>query len=349
MGNGLRFQWPRFVKKTGFGVAIGVNLGYGIGQDTAKLDQIAALGVTWVRLALAWDWIEPQQGVYDWDPFLATVDAFNSRGISVLLVTGSVMNPPYADPPNSDPGAGRHVPRTPSELAAYGNFYGLAAKMLGTRSVMYEIANELDWSGYTGTEYTALLKATTPLIRSQYSGSGRPCTIIGLGMVMDHMGYVKDCLAAGAFDYLDGCAVHPYGYGQPGQSPSFSFPPLSQLPSDYSALRTLLAGYPKVDIYATECGYSTEGDRNWDAFNPADQAQALVNLLSTNRACNIPLTIWYEFSDDANVPNVHERGFGVVDSNFVPKPSYAAMQSYLITRWWPFWPRPNIQIERSEV
>ncbi len=330
------FPWVNQPKPE-FGVAIGVNLGYSLANDQAKVEQIAALGVTWVRMVIAWDWIEPQRGAYDWAGFLGAVDAFNNSGLSVLLVTARTMNPVYNDPSYPDPPdlGGLHVPVTQTEINDYANFHALAAKMLGNRSVMYELCNESYWIGYTGTQYAALMKATAPPIRANYSGSNRKCTILGTGIVMDHMQFVQDCIDAGAFDYLDGCAVHPYGYGQPGSA----FRPMSQLASDYATLRAMFAPrYPAMPIYATELGYSTSGDLNWDAFTPADQAKVLQQHLTIDRSAGIPLTIWYEYSDNAQAGATHEQGFGLVDSSYVPKPSYTALQRFLRPWQWPPWP-----------
>lgn len=324
--------------KTQFGVCVGVNLGYSLATDQAKIDQIAQLGVTWVRLVLAWDWIEPTRGAYDWAAFLGAVDAFNNAGLSVLLVTGHAMNPVYDDPsvPGLDWAGGIHLPVTQTEINDYATFHGLAAKTLGGRSVMYELSNESYWFGYTGAQYAALAKATAPAIRANYSGAHRPCTIIGTGIVMDHMQFVQDCLDAGAFDYLDGCAIHPYGYGQKGGG----LPPLSQLPADYDKLKAMLAQrLPPIPIYATELGYSTDGDPYVDKFTPADQAAMLVKHLTMDRDAGFPLAIWYEYSDDPSAAGKHEGGFGLVDSNYQPKPAYAAYQRFLRPRfpppWWP--------------
>lgn len=314
-----------------FGLEIGIPLGYNLANDPEMADQIAALGVTWVRLALAWDWIEPAKGVYNWAPFLGTVDALNARGISVLLITdpSNLVNPPYADP--SQP-QGPHAPIAPSEVAAYAAFFGFAAKTLGTRSVMYEIGNEPLWN-MTAAQYTVLAVAAAAEIRKNYAGK-RPCTIIGPGVTPDHADFIQNCVPLGLFDHLDGCSLHPYGYSQP------NWRPLSQLTKDYDAVRAMLAQYPNMPLYATECGYSTSGDLNLDAFTPDGQAKALVDLSKANRAYGIPLTIWYEYSDDSQNQNVHERGFGLVDDSFTPKPSYYALQKFLLGHG-PPWPNPK--------
>lgn len=337
--------WPQPKPEPEFGLEIGINLGYSLAGDPAKADQIAALGVTWVRLPLAWDWIEPSKGAYDWTPMLGTVDAFNSRGISVLLITdpSNLVNPPYADP--SQP-PGPHAPVSPSEVAAYANFFGLAAQMLGNRSVMYEIGNEPLWN-MTPAQYTTLAKAAAAQIRSNYSGKGRRCTIIGPGVTPDHADFIQKCVPEGLFDHLDGCSLHPYGYGQP------NWRPLKQLTADYDAVRAMLAAYPNMPIYATECGYSTVGDTSVDAFTLDGQSTAILNLCKVNRTYGIPLTIVYEYSDDASKaqlppPGNHEAGFGFVDQNFAPKPSYYAMQSFLRGRI-PFWPKKKRPSEGLQV
>lgn len=338
----MRDLWNRAWRiqpKTEFGLEIGVNLGYGFAADAAKIAQIAAVGVKWVRLPLAWDWIETSKGVYDWTPFLAAVDAFNGRHISVLLVTNNVMNPPYyADELVS---AGPHAPSTPGEIADYATFHGLAAKALGNRSVMYEIGNEVNWN-YTGplrgVAYTAVVQSTAAQIRGNYSGRGRPCTIIGPGVTPDHSDFIGDCATAGLFGYLDGCSVHPYGYGQP------NWRPLSQLPNDYDGIRAMLASYPNMPIYSSEWGYSTVGDTAMDSYTPSGQAQALLNMFAAERDAGVRLSIWYEFSDDGRkAAGDHEGGFGLVDQHFVPKPAYYAAQKFL-GGYSPLPPNPRTQV-----
>src|SRR5258707_15272401 len=94
-----------------FGAAILVCASLGVNvhlppNDT--LDLVQHLGVDWVRIDFNWIQAEPAQGMYDWAPFDAVIDAAHSRGLHVFASIGygpawaSVSHDRASDGPNND-------------------------------------------------------------------------------------------------------------------------------------------------------------------------------------------------------------------------------------------------------
>src|SRR5262245_2169587 len=96
-----------------------------------QAEMMAAAGVRWVRIDLAWSAAEPEVGRYDfrtWDRFL---DSFEPHGIRVLFIL-DYGNRLYED---------GMPPSTESGRAAFAAFAGAAARHV-RGSAAWEVGNE---------------------------------------------------------------------------------------------------------------------------------------------------------------------------------------------------------------
>jgi hypothetical protein len=91
-------------------------------------------------------------------------------------------------------------------------------------------------------------------------------------------------------------------------------------------------GKENIPIVSSEWGYSLVDW--WGNATPIDeqtQARFLVRMYLSNLSRGIPVSIWYDWSNDGNDPNEREHNFGMVRSNLEPKPAYTACKALATT------------------
>jgi len=119
---------------------------------------------------------------------------------------------------------------------------------------------------------------------------------------------------------IDGISVHFYRDSNPETVQSESVP--SQNPTyelvDY--LKNYFGGQ-NIPVISGEWGYSAQPG---SAITNQVQADYLQRMMLTNFSQHIPLSIWYEASDQ---PDFNDFYFGLLDVDGTPKPSFYAMKT----------------------
>ncbi|MGH9334456.1 MAG: cellulase family glycosylhydrolase, partial [Vicinamibacteria bacterium] len=260
---------------------------------------IAAAGIRWVRVDLAWSAAETEEGRYDfriWDRFL---DSFEPVGIRVLFIL-DYGNDLYEDgfPPSTERGR-----------SAFASFAGAAARHFRGRAA-WEIWNEPNvpqfWAGSPDpAAYVALAGAAAAEVRREDSGAW----ILGpsLGGDTFDLAYLEATFALGLLDIVDAVSVHPYGASHPEAAEGF-YDEVRRLMSRYAPGRT-------VPLVVSEWGYPVEG------LGAEGQADFLARALAVNRKARIPLTIWFNWQE----PITPWHSFGLLDVRGQPKPAYRAL------------------------
>jgi hypothetical protein len=266
-----------------------------------QAELMAAAGVRWVRIDLAWSAAEPEPGRYEfrtWDRFL---DSFEPLGIRTLFIL-DYGNRLYED---------GFPPSTESGRAAFAAFAGAAARHFRGRAA-WEIWNEPNlpqfWAGSPDpAAYVALARAAAAEIRRE----DRRAWILGpsLGGGTFDFKYLDATFALGLLDIVDAVSVHPYGAAYPEAAAAF-----------YDDVRRRIARHAPdrdIPVVVSEWGYAVEG------LGREEQAQYLLRALETNRRSGIPLTIWYNWQE----PITPWHSFGLLDVRGRPKPAYLALAS----------------------
>ena len=269
------------------------------GDAHKQAEMMAAAGVRWVRLDLAWSAAEPEVGRYDfrtWDRFL---DSFEPHGIRVLFIL-DYGNKLYEDglPPSTESGR-----------AAFAAFAGAAARHFRGRAA-WEIWNEPNlpqfWAGTPDpAAYVALARAAAAEIRRE----DRRAWILGpaLGGNTFDYAYLNATFDLGLLDIVDAVSVHPYGAAYPEAAAAF-----------YDEIRRRIALYAPdrdIPVVVSEWGYAVDG------LGTERQAEYLLRALNTNRRSGIPLTIWFNWQE----PITPWHSFGLLDVHGRPKPAYDAI------------------------
>ena len=269
------------------------------GDAHKQAEMMAAAGVRWVRLDLAWSAAEPEVGRYDFQTWDRFVDSFEPHGIRVLFIL-DYGNKLYEDglPPSTESGR-----------AAFAAFAGAAARHFRGRAA-WEIWNEPNlpqfWAGTPDpAAYVALARAAAAEIRRE----DRRAWILGpaLGGNTFDFAYLNATFNLGLLDIVDAVSVHPYGAAYPEAAAAF-----------YDEVRRRIALHAPdgdIPVVVSEWGYAVEG------LGTDGQAEYLLRALDTNRRSDIPLTIWYNWQE----PATPWHSFGLLDVRGRPKPAYDAI------------------------
>jgi len=280
------------------GEDVGVNIEF-YREAYQQSDAIAAAGIRWVRVDLAWSAAETAPGRFDFALWDRILEAFEPRGIRVLFIL-DYGNEIYD---------GGFPPATDEGRSAFASFAGAAARHFRGQA-SWEIWNEPNtprfWVGSPDpAAYVALARAAAGEIRREDPRAW----ILGpsLGGDTFDLPYLEATFALGLLEVVDAVSVHPYGASHPEAATAF-----------YDDIRGLMERYAPgrdVPLVVSEWGYRVEG------LTPEGQADYLLRALEVNRRAGIPLTIWFNWQE----PITPWHSFGLIDVHGQPKPAYRAL------------------------
>ena len=305
---------------------------YSDAQRAAALDAMAAAGVRWVRIDMAWRGFEEQgRGVISqWYVKRAdsVVDMARARGMKVLVTL--LDTPAWANG-----GQSKNVP--PTDVADYARFTNWMATRFAGRVQAWEVWNEpnLDdfWLGEDPVRYAQLVRAAYPAIKA-----GDPQALVVAGAIAQNddawLARMYDAGAGGHFDVL---ATHPY------QGPIDAEPELPDngkwwIMDHIGAVRNLMVarGDAGKQLWATEFGWSAHAntgfEASWDrGVSEATQADYLVRAVKWfgSKHPYVTNVFWYNERNKAT-GDIHEDNFGLLRHDLSPKPAYHALKNLLV-------------------
>jgi hypothetical protein len=256
-------------------------------QDLRSLlRHLQALNVGWVKVQVSWKLHQPHPDGYS-DEYFAELDALVSAAtandIAVLL---SVSKGPEWSRPTTE------MDGPPTDYTLYQVFMQRLAGRYRGRVAAYELWNEpnlqREWNGVplSAADLVALIRLGAAGVRAADPTaliiSAAPATTginDGLAAVDDRV-YLRQMLAAGVADVVDGIGVHPYGWANPPDSsaaaPDLSLPSHNNHPSfffrdtlfDYAAILNEFGLDPaNKPLWVTEFGWGSFA--GFDASPPA--------------------------------------------------------------------------------
>ena len=314
----------------------------------ARLDLIAATGVTTTRVDLFWKDIAPSRPddprdpgdpAYDWARADLILLGLAERGITPIV---SIFNPPdWATGGRYEP-VGAAVNTATPDPGDYADFMAaIATRYAGGGSSAggdplpevrhWELWNEPNLSGFLTPQfeggqpvsldaYAAMVKAAYPAIKDANPDA---VVIAGVGGPRGSTGET----GIGAIDWLRGLREREIpldAYSQhiyPAAAPTVA---TNALPSWSSVDRLLeeLDGFrPGLPLYITEAGYTTAETPFRDvAVTEEQQAEYLRQLfdLPQLRTDRVPVVVWFNLQDNPNWPA------GLLREDLSEKPSYQA-------------------------
>ncbi len=205
---------------------IGYGFGHGIAaflvdQDVPTLtDEIAALGVTWVKQEILWRDFEPVQGEIDFNTLDNIVNTLSDKNLSILLTVSAA--PAWARASTDENGP-------PDNFADYGTFVGALAARYAGKVQAYEIWNEpnlrREWNSsvhnISAASYIELLRAGYNAIKI-----ADPAAVVvsaglaptgyndGVNAISDRV-FLPALYVSGLADVSDAIGAHPLGWANP--------------------------------------------------------------------------------------------------------------------------------------
>jgi hypothetical protein len=313
--------------------AVGINL-HPLWWDwsalASELKTFRAAGVTWMRMDIGWDALEPTAGTYTaWyvDRIDQTLSMAAAQGIHVLAMVD--RTPAWANGGAS----GIAAPTDPND---YGNAIGWLAGHFAGRVGAWEIWNEPNDPAYlAGADpvvYTNLVKAAYSKIKA-----ADPTVPVAAGALeyvdVDWMSRAYAAGIAGNFDIL---SDHPYqgkADEPPSAVPDGTMYRLRQIPALYSLMAA--NGDGAKPIWFSEFGWSTHANTAstsvWDlGVSQATQAIDLVRTLEYVRTSFPYVTnvFWYNGRNRTDA-DVQTDNRGLLNADLSAKSALATLTGYL--------------------
>lgn len=218
------------------------------------LDELKALGVNDIRIAVPWVYIQPTGAdSYDWAKLDVIVDAAEERDMNILGVINGT--PAWAGFPLNG-----HT--DPDQFA---EFAGAVATRYEGRISAYEVWNEpngfIFYNPVSAAAYTEMLKAAYPAIKAADPEAEVIGGVLGAVVTVPFLtqspeSFVAEMYANGAQGSFDALSFHPYQYSLPfSLGADVANSPLLQV----SAIRDLMVanGDGDLKIWITEYGVPT--------------------------------------------------------------------------------------------
>lgn len=293
---------------------LGVNIHFTSPQP-GEMKMLAAGGFTWVRMDFDWNQIEYEKGKYRFTAYDTLMTALEEYGIRPIFILDYVHR--FYDNAQS--------PHTDEAIAAFAKFAAAAAKHFAGRGILWEMYNEPNitpfWRPTVNVhDYVRLATATGKAIREVAPREA----YIGPATSTFDWRFLEECFKGGLLELWDAVSVHPYR----------PMPPETVI-NDYARLRAMIRRYaPKrkqIPIISGEWGYSSA----LSGMDPDKQGKMLSRQWLTNIACDVPLSIWYDWHDDGPDPKEPEHHFGTTlhpthagrEPIYDPKPAYLAART----------------------
>ena len=285
--------------------AFGVNIHFSRAEP-GELESLKNGGNRLVRMDLAWQGVEREKGQYDfsgYDRLVADTERLNIRILFILDYAHRFYD-------------GGLSPHTDEGRLAFARFAAAAAKRYAGNGILWEIWNEPNIKQFwkpqpNAVDYCKLAHVTIDAIRE----ADPHAFIVGPASSTFPWGFFEVMGQQGLFKKLDAVSVHPYRQTNPETAEQ-----------DYARLRLLLHKYvpeKRLPILSGEWGYSTA----WRGMTEEKQAQYIVRQRLMNLACDVPLSIWYDWRDDGLDPKEPEHHFGMVYRDLKPKPAYTVART----------------------
>ena len=278
---------------------LGVNIHF-LANKSQDLNMIQVAGARFVRMDLAWNWVETTKGVYNFSGGDALYQACAARGIRVLFIL-DYGNSLYGTDPTQA-----------AWLQGFTNYAAAAATHYKGDNIIWEIYNEPNtafWpTGSHAGQYMALVNQVVPALRA----ADPSCTIVAPALSGFDYAFLTTCFQDGLLNLVDAVSVHPYGTATP-----------EAVVNSYTTVRNYITQYHPsgaVPVISSEWGYSQTG------ITAQLQGDYLARMFLVNLSQGIPFSNWYDWENDGTDPTNSEDNYGTVTATRVPKPAYHELQ-----------------------
>lgn len=288
-----------------------------------KLDRSATLmeeaGIHWVRMDFLWADLEPEQGHFDYDRYDRIVATFARHHVRILGILE--YNPLWREVSwNSAP--------DPKAFLVYVQH---VVHHFKDRVRYWEVWNEPDQKTYWDPQddlkaYSQLLRTAYPVIK-QEDPTAQVLAGAATGYIGQALGFIYKQAGRPSFDIVN---IHPF-VDHPAAANA-----LASLRSMYEEARAAMARFGDSDkpIWFTEIGSPGVGPNSpkgewWGGIPPTEDQQAEWLEIVYGNALQwkgVQKVFWAFFRETDHHFNNAVDTFGLVHTDFSPKPAYVVYQ-----------------------
>jgi hypothetical protein len=346
-------QTPRVTPAQPSGFSVGISMGETLSfvstsKLNATLDDIASLGVDWIRVDCSWNTIQPNDSSsFSWEAFDRIVESANERGIHVLPIL--TYTPRWARSPECVHTSKCH----PDNTEEFAEFARAAVQRYASKGIdAWEIWNEpnmgIFWAPHADPEqYTELLTHAHEAIKDMAPSAtvitGGLAPVESRGINMSALDFTERMYLEGAKEHFDALGYHPYTYPA---SPSIydKHNAWSQMDETPLSLRGIMKYNDdgEKNIWLTEYGAPTGGpgspahDADYGKWRVPShvtesyQAELLKSALEEARDLDFigPL-FWYSYQDLGTDEEDRENFFGLRRYDGSVKASYTTLRQLI--------------------
>ncbi|MGZ4519683.1 MAG: cellulase family glycosylhydrolase [Mycobacteriaceae bacterium] len=306
-------------------------------QLAREFDAVKASGATWIRVDVDWSDVEATRGHMDWANTDRVVKAARSRGLLVLAAI--VYTPRWAQ---DDSVSGKDTHGRPANPELFATFAAQAATRYGKDVTSWEIWNEPNLAIFFAPRpdavfYTRMLQASYRSIHAVQptatviGGSLAPANDSADGSTVPPTTFAEQMYAAGAKDTMDAVSIHPYSYpANPSDSSTAAWNTFYRLRYVRDTMQHY--GDGTKALWLTEFGSPTATvETGTGPVTVDDQRQAQIisdGLRYANLLPAIGPVFIYSIRDEQTGSPITLLNFGVLRTDYSPKPSYDAIKQY---------------------
>ncbi len=302
------------------------------------LDMARDMGVTTIVEFFPWAYIESTEGLFDWSQTDRIMLHAHNQDIRVIARLGLV--PEWARQSGNENHTSNYL--TPEYFDEFAAFAVAFVERYGDTVEDIIIWNEpnlaFEW-GFQDVDpmmYVELLQTVYPMVKAAQpdihvlAGALAPTLEEATSQsAMNDLDYLRAIYEAGGDDYFDALAVHTYGFTSPaGTAPSQHVLNFRRA----ELLREIMETYDDTAtrVFITETGWN-DHPRAVNSVTPAQRSQYTVDAYTYAEA-NWPwlqaMCIWV-FRYPQTTYSQRDN-FALVNTAFVPKPIYFALQAYAL-------------------
>lgn len=318
-------------------------------QLNNRLNDIASLGIGWIRFDMSWVIVQPDDSAtFHWSETDRIISAIRAHNIKILPI---LLEPPFWARLSDCQGDQKCMPANPTIFATFAQKAVERYAPYGVHT--WEIWNEPNIPGFwkpapNPKDYTELLKATYTAIKTAdpsakvVTGGLSPAATSGSDI--SPTDFLKGLYDNGAGGYFDAVGMHPYSFPV---SPSNyklwnAWSQMSLTPTNLRGIMTANGDGGK-DIWMTEFGAPTGGPGALATLSgyseggspyhldESFQAKTMEDAINTsqNYGWAGPLFI-YSYKDLGTSQDTNENFFGIIRYDGTHKPAYDTIKGLLV-------------------